>query len=98
MMNNSKVECCSNAKRESNNYRKRRRWGETNLQCQKDTLLRTKGNDLNQETATSLNVAEIKVSVRWKLNKVPPGSKQALIVMYLELPNPPEIIPWSYEK
>ena len=69
-----------------------------NVQCKKGTLLRTKGNDLTQETATSFNVAEIKVLVRWKLNKVPPGNKQALIDMYLELPNPPNIIPWSDEK
>ena len=69
----------------------------TNVQCQKDTLLRTKGNDLTQDTATSFNVAEIKVLMRWKLNKVLPGNKQALIDMYLELPNPPKIIPWSDE-
>ena len=61
-------------------------------------LLRTKGNDLTRETATIFNVAEIKVLARWKLNKVPPGNKQALIDMYLELPNPPKIIPWSDEK
>ena len=36
--------------------------------------------------------------MRRKLNKVPPGNKQALIDMYLELPNPPEIIPWSDER
>ena len=48
----------------------------TNVQCQKDTLLRTKGNDLTRETATSFNVAEIKVLVRWKLNKVPPGNNK----------------------
>ena len=60
--------------------------------------MRTKGNDLTQETETSFNDAEIIVLVRWKLNKVPPGNKQALIDMYLELPNPPEIIPWSDEK
>ena len=53
----------------------------TNVQCQKDTLLRTKGNDLTWETATSFNVVEIKVLVRWKLNKVPPETKQALIDM-----------------
>ena len=29
----------------------------TNVQCQKDTLLRTKGNYLTRETATSFNVA-----------------------------------------
>ena len=69
-----------------------------NVQCQKDTLLRTKGNDLTRKTATSFNVAEIKVPVRWKLNKVTPGNKQALIDMYSELPNPPKIIPWSDEK
>ena len=41
----------------------------TNAQFQKDTLLRTKGNDLTQDTATSFNVAEIKLLVRSKLNK-----------------------------
>ena len=65
----------------------------TNVQCQKDTLLRTKGNYLIRETATSFNVAEINVLVRWKLNKVTPGNKQALINMYLELPNPPKNFP-----
>ena len=70
----------------------------TNVQCQKDTRLRTKGNDLTWETATSFNVTEIKVLVRWKINKVPPGNKRALIDMYLELTNPPEIISWSDEK
>ena len=60
--------------------------------------MRTKGNDLTRETATSFNVAEIKILVRWKINKAPPGNKQALIDTYLELPNPPEIIPWSDEK
>ena len=55
----------------------------TNVQCQKDTLLLTKVNDLTRETATSFNVAEIKLLVRWKLNEVPPGNKQALIDMYL---------------
>ena len=34
----------------------------------------------------------------WKLNKFPPGNKQALIDMYLELPNTPQNIPWSDEK
>ena len=29
---------------------------------------------------------------------MPPGNKQALIDMYLELPNPPKAIPWSDEK
>ena len=29
---------------------------------------------------------------------MPPGNKQALIDIYLELPNPPEIIAWSDEK
>ena len=29
---------------------------------------------------------------------MPPGNKQALLNMYLELPNPPEIIPWYDEK
>ena len=60
--------------------------------------MRKKGNDLTRETKTSFNVAEIKVLVRWKLNNVPPGNKQALIDMYLELPNPLESIPWSDEK
>ena len=53
----------------------------TNAQCQKDTIFRIKGNDLTQETAISFNVTEIKVLVRWKLNKLPPGNKQSLIDM-----------------
>ena len=55
----------------------------TNAKCQKDKLLRTKGSDLIRETATSFNVAEIKLLVRWKLNDVPPGNTQELIDMYL---------------
>ena len=60
--------------------------------------MRTKSNDLTRQTATIFNVAEIKVLLRWKLNKVPPRNKQALIDMYLELPNTPRIIPWHDEK
>ena len=70
----------------------------TNVQCQKDTLLRTKDNSLTRETATSFNVIKIKVLVRWKLKKMPPVNKLALIDMYLELPNHPKIIPRSDEK
>ena len=51
----------------------------TNVQCQIYTLLCKKSNDVTQE----ISFAEIKVLVRWKLNKVPPGDKQALIDMYL---------------
>ena len=69
-----------------------------NIQFQKYTLLRTKVNDLTRDTATSFNVVEIKVLVSCKLNKVPPGNKQALIDIYLELPNPPEIFQCSDEK
>ena len=47
----------------------------TNVQCQEDTLLSTKYNYLNRETVTSFNVAESKVLVRWKINRVPPGNK-----------------------
>ena len=65
----------------------------TNIQCQKDTLLHTKVNNLTQETATSFNVAEIKLLVRWELSKVTPGNEQALIGMYLEMKNPTELIP-----
>ena len=70
----------------------------TNVQYQKYALLPRKDNDLTRGTATSFNVAEIKLLVRWKLNKVPPGNKQALIDIYLELPNRPKIILWSDEK
>ena len=60
--------------------------------------LAQKGNAITRETAIIFNAAEIKVLVRWKLNKVSPVDKQALIDMYLELPNLPKIIPWSDEK
>ena len=70
----------------------------TSVQYQKDTLLCRNGNDLTQETANSFNIQEIKVLVRWKLNKVQFGNKQALIDMYLELLIPPKIIPWYDEK
>ena len=67
-------------------------------QSQQDSLLYTKGKDLTLENASDVIVAQIKVFLKWKLNKVPPGNRQALIQMYLDAPSPPEVIPWSNEK
>ena len=68
------------------------------VQYQRETLFRLEGNDLTIETSSIFLVTEIKVLLKWKMDKVPPGNKHALIGMYLQLPSPLEDIPWLDKK
>ena len=41
----------------------------------RDLLLTAEGTDLTEETKTSFTVSKIKVLIKWKVKKVPPGNK-----------------------
>ena len=65
---------------------------------EKDLLLTSKSADLTQGTKSSFTIAEIKVLIKWKVRKVPPGNKQSLVDIYCNSPDPEEVVPWSEEQ
>lgn len=65
----------------------------------KDLLLSEKGIEFTRENATrQFKVAEIKIMVKSKVRKIPPGNKNFLIDTYFNSPDPEEIVPWSEEQ
>ena len=62
---------------------------------ERDLLIQEKGKNLTQETKKDFKLPEIKILLKWKVSKIPPGNKAALIQLYFDTPDPEEIMAWS---
>ena len=51
--------------------------------------------DFTQETKKNVGMREIKVLLKWKLYKIPPGNQSKLETLYIDTPDPEEVVIWS---
>ena len=62
---------------------------------ERDLVIQEKGKSLTQETKKNFKLPEIKILLKWKVSKIPPGNKAALIQLYFDTFDPEEIAVWS---
>ena len=56
-------------------------------------IIRTKG-QLSSENIKQFTNDEIRILCKWKLGKKPACKKSDLVKMYLDAPNPPQVMHW----
>jgi len=64
------------------------------IRNEKDVILRRIGNEVTEETKKDFKVTDIKVLLKWKLEKNTTENRQYLLTQYFDAPDPSHVFPW----
>ena len=56
--------------------------------------MRRIGKELTEETKKDFKVTDIKVLLKWELEKNPTGNRQSLLMQYFDVPDPYHVLSW----
>jgi len=65
------------------------------IRNEKDSILCRIEKELTEETKKDVKVTDIKVLLKWKLEKNPTRNRQSLLTQYFDVHDPSHVLPWS---